>query len=218
MESIPRKLIVCLNVLSEAFEYATDVNADRWDFAVPIEDLKATGCGETDFRWFVKKKYVEHAREVTALGDRGRHFYPTGDLSFCSETCFVLTDAGFCAAAGMNTQGSYADSKRQVDVPSTTTTPKWLSEQRILRLDDAVIKRFKWRAENQETILTAFEEEGWPLRIDDPLPPQPEQDSRRRLSDTIKGLNKKQTNNLIRFHGDGTGEGITWELIGNGFG
>ena len=50
-------------------------------------------------------------------------------------------------------------------------------------------------------------------RIDDPLPPQAEQDSKRRLSDTIKCLNNKQINELIRFHGDGTGEGITWEQV-----
>ena len=76
------------------------------------------------------------------------------------------------------------------------------------------MKRFKWTAANQETILVAFEEEGWPARIDDPLPQQPEQDPKRRLSDTIKCLNRKQTNELIRFRGDGTGEGVTWELIG----
>ena len=41
-----------------------------------------------------------------------------------------------------------------------------------------------------------------------------EQDPKRRLSDTTKCLNRKQTNELIRFRGDGTGEGVTWELVG----
>ena len=62
-------------------------------------------------------------------------------------------------------------------------------------------------------ILAAFEEEGWPSRIDDPLPPQPEQDSKRRLSDTIKCLNRKQASPLIHFRGDGTGEGVVWDTI-----
>ena len=82
-----------------------------------------------------------------------------------------------------------------------------------LRIGAVTVKRFKWMAPNQETVLAAFEEEGWPHRIDDPLPPHPDQDSKRRLSDTIKCLNHKQKNELIRFHGDGTGEGVTWELV-----
>jgi hypothetical protein len=65
----------------------------------------------------------------------------------------------------------------------------------------------------QEAILMAFEEEHWPPRIDDPLPAHPDLLPKRRLHDTIKGLNRKQKNCLIRFMGDGTGEGIRWELI-----
>ena len=38
------------------------------------------------------------------------------------------------------------------------------------------------------------------------------QDPKRRLSDTIKCLNRKQANSLIHFRGDGTGEGIVWEF------
>jgi hypothetical protein len=74
------------------------------------------------------------------------------------------------------------------------------------------VKRFKWQAANQERILTVFEEEGWPARIDDPLAPSPAIDTKRRLSDTIKCLNRKQANALIRFRGDGTGQGVIWEL------
>jgi hypothetical protein len=65
----------------------------------------------------------------------------------------------------------------------------------------------------QEAILMALEEEHWPPRIDDPLPGHPNHLPKRRLHDTIKSLNRNQKNNLIRFMGDGTGEGIRWELI-----
>ena len=58
-----------------------------------------------------------------------------------------------------------------------------------------------------------FEEEEWPPRIDHPLPQMPEQDPRRRLHDTIKCLNRNQKHPLIRFHSDGTGEGVVWELV-----
>ena len=65
---------------------------------------------------------------------------------------------------------------------------------------------------NQERILAAFEEEGWPVHIDDPLPPHPEQDSKRRLHDTINSLNRNQKKRLIQFLGNGNGQGIRWEL------
>jgi hypothetical protein len=65
----------------------------------------------------------------------------------------------------------------------------------------------------QEAILIAFEEERWPPRIDDPLPGSPDLLPKRRLHDTIKSLNRNQKNRLVRFMGDGTGEGVRWELV-----
>ncbi len=74
-----------------------------------------------------------------------------------------------------------------------------------------VVKQFRRRAINQELVLAAFEEECWPLRIFDPLTPQPCQDMKRRLNDTIKCLNRGQESPLLHFRGDGTGEGVLWE-------
>ena len=68
------------------------------------------------------------------------------------------------------------------------------------------------RAGNQETVLAAFEEEGWPRRIDDPLPPRGALVPKYRLHFTIQCLNQGQLSQLIRFFGDGTGEGVCWEL------
>ena len=96
------------------------------------------------------------------------------------------------------------------------SVPTWDAERRELHISGMTVKRFKWTAANQEPILAAFEEEGWPRRIDDPLPPHPDQDSKRRLSDTIKCLNRKQINQLVHFRGDGTGEGVTWEQVERG--
>ena len=90
--------------------------------------------------------------------------------------------------------------------------PKWDSSRHELRLGHALVKVFKLPSRNQEAILLAFEEESWPPRIDDPLSPQGDIDPKRRLHDTIKSLNRHQKNYLVRFIGDGTGEGIRWEL------
>ena len=79
-------------------------------------------------------------------------------------------------------------------------------------LGDRVVKRFKHKSRNQEAILATFQEDGWPYRVYDPLSPIADCDPKRRLNDTIKGLNHHQENALIRFRGDGTGEAIIWEL------
>ena len=90
--------------------------------------------------------------------------------------------------------------------------PKWDGQRQELRLRDIVVKQFKVPAINQERILAAFEEEGWPVLIDDPLPPHPGQDPKRRLHDTINSLNRNQKHALLRFLGDGKGEGVRWEF------
>ena len=68
-------------------------------------------------------------------------------------------------------------------------------------------------AVTQEAILAAFQEEGWPPHLDDPLPPVRDGYPKDRLRDAIRHLNANQKKRLIRFRGDGTGQGILWELI-----
>ena len=97
--------------------------------------------------------------------------------------------------------------EREID-----SLPRWCPDSKELRFDGKVVKRFRWRAMNQETVLTAFQEDGWPITIDDPLPPKMELDPKRRLHDTIKALNQNQEFAAIRFHGNGTGEGVRWQI------
>ena len=91
--------------------------------------------------------------------------------------------------------------------------PLWDRNRRILRVGETIVKQYRVPSPSQETILIAFEEEAWPAVVDDPLPPpQPGQDTKRRLRATIQSLNEGQKNRLIRFRGDGSGERIVWEL------
>ena len=92
--------------------------------------------------------------------------------------------------------------------------PKWDRDRQELRVGSIVVKQFKVPAANQEVILSAFEEESWPPRIDDPLPPHGEQTPKRRLQETIKSLNRNQKRALVRFLGDGSGQGVRWEFNG----
>jgi hypothetical protein len=89
--------------------------------------------------------------------------------------------------------------------------PHWDRANRVLTLDGRTVKRFRRRATNQEVVLSAFQEEGWPRRIDDPLSPQAEMDPKYRVRFTIQRLNEGRRNRLIRFFADGTGQAICWE-------
>ena len=88
----------------------------------------------------------------------------------------------------------------------------WDAQLRELRVGDVVLKRFRQPAVSQETILAAFEEEGWPLHIDNPLPGHDDGDAVDRLHGAVRRLNN-QRKGLIRFECDGRGEGVFWKLI-----
>ncbi len=223
MNTIPNKFRPTLETLSEAAAYSSDVESERWDFAVSIRRLEQLGLHETDLRWLKKKGLVEHQREVTLIGDDGRQFRPSGSLTFTRRSCFILTDKGIALARSLKassedaiavepaTNGNHQAHPSWEPPRKLDTTPQWDVDSRTLKINEVIVKRFKWPALNQEAVLCAFQEEGWPTRIDDPLPPQPEQNPKRRLADTIKCLNRKRVTQLIHFRGDGTGEGVLWE-------
>ena len=220
----PAKIERVLAVLLGASHYAGDVHCEMWDFAVEIARLKRLGASLCDLRWLVMKGLVEHGREVTTHGDDHRVFRPSGRLFFSKRTCFVLSEAGISFAQRVRGRES---NEMLVDFPGGVgpggngashhhgcrLVPTWDAERHELRVNGTLVKQFKWPATNQEVVLAAFEEDGWPAKIDDPLPPQPGQDPKRRLHDTIKCLNRKQQKRLIRFHGDGTGEGVRWGFV-----
>ncbi|MBX3436352.1 MAG: hypothetical protein KF861_02595 [Planctomycetaceae bacterium] len=205
-----------LGLLYRAYRYAQDASQDPWEFAVEISELHAVGLTNADFRWLLCKGLVTHAREIlTADGDR-RQFDFGDSLRFCPRSCFQLTEAGLEIASTMFDDAISASMMPFVRRPAQSIAaevkPKWDGERHRFFVCEQLVKEFKVPSPNQETILTAFEEEDWPIRIDDPLPPGSQADGKRRLHDAIKGLNRNQKRNLIRFMGDGTGEGILWEL------
>lgn len=83
--------------------------------------------------------------------------------------------------------------------------PRWDAVLRVLTWNNANVVAYARLAPNQAMILSAFEEEGWPTRIDDPLP-------RGQLRQTLKDLQKKFKDAPITFRADGTGEGILWTI------
>lgn len=213
--------------LSRAWKYSVDCDRSRWDFAVQIMDLDHDGVSHETLRWLLGKGLIDHAIECGDATGIGRTFESPGAFAFNSRSCFVLTSRGMelegaeppstvnvsptteiVSGAGRDMSSPIAIARKRQEI----VIPVWDADRHELRLEGTLVKRYRGRAINQECLLAAFEEEGWPSRIDDPLPPIPEADSKRRLSDSIKGLNRRQINSLIRFSGDGTGEGVLWDL------
>lgn len=216
---VPTRGRAALFLLLDAYEYARDVQCGAWDFAVEIKELRKTGCTSSELRWLVRKGIVYCAVEIESATGLQRIFEKHGCLVFYKRSCFVLTDTGATLTRSLIGQKSEIGRMSAVARGTDETLPdhplpKWDRDRQELRLGTLIVKRFKVPATNQERILAAFEEEDWPVRIDDPLPPHPHRPSKRRLHDTINALNRAQIRHLIRFRGDGKGKGVLWDLPG----
>jgi len=230
-----RRFRTGMQLLVQARHYAHQIGRDVWDFAVEINALRSTGLTNSDLRWLVCMGYAGHAQEICQVGGGTRSFRDIG-MSLSRRSCFVLTEDGLrhleehrlldseftSGARPVAVQLPADDEDSDQRAPSraapveaaAASVPTWDRHRQELRVGSMVVKEFKLPSPNQETILAAFEEEGWPPRIDDPLPPNGRSgSSRRRLHDTIKSLNRHQKQRLIQFAGDGTGEGVRWRLI-----
>jgi hypothetical protein len=220
---IPADLQAGLRKLLEAYRYATDVARDLWDFAVEIRALRAAGLTTSDLRWLICKGYVEHRVELHRPDDDQRRFRGASGLKFYKHSCFVLTPAGAKVAgqapgpdAEQNHYQATPNHNQNGDGRAKPVVPEWDPIRHELKVGGEIVKQFKLPSPNQETILTVFQEEGWPLRIDDPLPQRPGVDPKERLHNTIRALNRHQRHRLLRIKGDGTGEGVLWEIIHGG--
>jgi hypothetical protein len=92
---------------------------------------------------------------------------------------------------------------------SRESKPRYDSINRTLWWRGRVVKQLEREAANQEEVLLAFEEAGWPPRIDDPLPREVERDPKLRLRETVRSLNDKRKWRGIRFRA--SNGGVRWE-------
>lgn len=218
---LPPRMERGLISLLEALDYARDLQTSIWDFAVELASLRELQLTKSDLRWMLGRGLVEEAIEVTLMGDTERSFRQPMRPMFSKRACFVLTPAGTAMARELRGE---TDSRSALVMRSNVARawaapvapprllPKWDRDRQELKVGTTLVKRFRVPAANQEAILAAFEEESWPARIDDPLPPHHEQSPKRRLQETIKSLNRNQKQGLIRFLGDGSGQGVRWEF------
>jgi hypothetical protein len=191
--------------LLEAHDAAGEAGLDSWEFSVEISTLRGGGLTPTHLRWLLHKRYLLQAIEETGPEEERRRFRRVPNLSLSERACFILTAAG----------AAYACNNRKEEASQaygSAERPVWDRVRQELRLGGGVVKRFQQPAPNQEKVLDAFQEEGWPPRIDDPLPPQLGQDPKRRLHSTISNLNRGQAGIRVLFGGGGDGQSVRWRL------
>lgn len=200
-------LISGMRELCKAAQFARTSDRDRWQYAVGIKGLLRCGLTESELRWLICEGLVKHAVEHKHPQNGMRTFEAVDALRLRKRSCFVLTEQGeqFALLRLQESPASLSNERAQVQI-----RPRWIPDDQTLSVLGRIVKRFRWPAANQETVLTAFEEECW-KSIDDPLPPTANVDSMSRLRDTIKSLNRNQKQHLIQFRGDGSGKGVCWE-------
>ncbi len=199
------RLFITLRRLQQLNTYATQNRIERDQLAVPISDFRTWGHSDTELRVLVIEGVVSHLRETSNISSDQRIFEKGGRYSLGDASCFILAKN----LQTLLTKGSTLVPAVDPILPGIDQ-PHWDLKLRRLMYQGKLVKHFRCPAQNQETILSAFQEEDWPQRISDPIPPSKETESKQRLHDAIRSLNRNQTNSLVKFRGDGTGEGILW--------
>lgn len=198
-----------LALLWESYLAAQELGCDACEFALQLTSLRTRGISDSAVRLLFHQEMIDHLCETTRRGQRRRSFRAVPNTAFTATSCFVLTPLGAATAQGWLTPEREAAPGREPG-----NKPYYDAGQRTLFVGDRVVKRFRVPATNQELILLSLQEEGWPSRLNDPLPPRKDVNPKQRLHDTIKRLNRHQGHARIHFNGDGTGRGVHWQIVG----
>jgi hypothetical protein len=232
---IDESLRAGLALLWRAYICTQITGAGMWDFAMRTGRLYEAGMTSSDLRWMVARGFAEYQQETSGYDEGRRSLRGSNGYFFNEHTCLILTASGaalaehvfrempqwpkatLSALAAVAEETSVLATARRpvVEAPKPAPAllkPCWNANRRELSFEGLIVKRFRVPARNQETILSVFEEEGWAEHIHDPLPVTHDIDAPTRLHDAINRLNRCQINPLLRFHGDGKGTGVFWEL------
>jgi hypothetical protein len=132
------------------------------------------------------------------------------------QSRFVLTEAGcrLAVEAAATPTGPRLAARTFPTPPAPGEKPRWGRAARELWFAGRAVLRFTRGARNQERVLEAFEEQGWPARIDDPLPPASGVDPVERLRDTVRHLNARLGGAPLYFRPDAEGRAVFWSAGG----
>jgi hypothetical protein len=210
-----------------AYLCAQDTGINVWEFALRTARLYDAGMTDADLQWMISKGLAEHGEEIFGNDESHRTFRPKDFYGFDHRSRLILTPSGATLAEHVFRHTAQAPQTTLASLAVVAETavlanvdagaspglkPRWDTTRRELSLAGLIVKRYRVPARNQEIILSVFEEEDWVEHIHDPLPVTHEIDAPTRLHDAINRLNRCQIHPLLRFHGDGKGTGVFWEL------
>src|SRR3569623_1183241 len=160
-----------LSLLHKAYLYAESVGDDALIFAVPITELHDSGIDNTDLRALISMGCLRHTCSAHPPID---HSCTVRTLTLCARCRIVLTPCGLTRLSSYLIPNSLRCDSSEPSSPAharaqVPPVPVWDASSRTLLFKDMIIKRFQQPAENQEALLSAFQEEKWPHHIDDPL-------------------------------------------------
>jgi hypothetical protein len=199
--------------LLEAQVSALRCGRDACQFALTLRDIECDGITATMLRVLVIKGLVEHFRETKSSSGHQRKLGPVASLCFSDQSCFLLTPAGVAWAESLRVHR--ANIALAAPAPRDSAVPCFIQceGRRELRVGEIHVKVFHAYARNQETVLQAFQDCHWLPWIPSPLQRFSGKNPKLRLHDTIARLNRHQAHPALRFHGDGTGMGLSWESL-----
>lgn len=235
--NVGSSLRAALSVLYDAQVCAMDAEVAPWTFAVEVSELRELGIDNVWLRWLIVRGFVLHAREVASGEASERRFEREGHLQLTRTSCFILTPDGATFAKAVaeerlavplldvgphpahrtngTTCSSVANGHTTIGPELSCPHPSWCAERKELSFIGRVIKTYVRPAPNQEAILMAFEEEGWPFHVDDPIVPKNGCNPRQRLRASVQGMNRQSDPPAIEFSCDGSGMGVCWRPIGS---
>lgn len=183
---------------------AEEAHRDTWEFAVPGQFLTSFGLSRHEIDWLLNAEFIVVRRSQG--NDIGT---PLHGVSL-EGLDVVISEFAATLVASIN-DACEVDLERGNS--GVTVKPYWDAARRELWFDGILLKRFKKPGPNQELILAAFERQGWPKRIDDPLPFKADISPVDRLHDAVKRLTRSLDVPLVKFGGDGKGSGARWRPV-----
>jgi hypothetical protein len=179
-----------LRALLAGFEEAERRGCSRWHLGVSRQQLRKAGLAGEPLLDLLVAGLMERSGDQFAMT-------PKGVRAFRASPIGPAPDG--VAAAGPADDG---------------VLPCYDADLRRLTLGGLLVKVLPDSAVNQEAVLLAFQEEGWPQVIDDPLPGVNGLDPRQRLKDTLTRLNRSQREARVVFHRLTRGTRVRWEVPG----
>jgi hypothetical protein len=182
--------------------------------SVPLAWFLSRGIGPPTLLWMLYQGHVDHLQPAGEAGG-GLHVLAPVDSVLLGETsAFALSGEGERFAGNFlgHVFSELEDLLAGWDLLVLGhLVPKYEREGRVFSWGNWLLKCFRQPSINQEIILCAAEELGWPAWFDDPLPRVAGLSPKVRLHDALKALNRHQLRCCVRFRGDGTGTRVGWE-------